>query len=173
MKLLENNGKNLKELTLDDDNNLVKLSIAKFCPNLKKIFVIFKNGELDLLKTIFNNCQYLESIQVRCGNYFLNEKEMLEVVVKYSPKYFYELKIYNNGRSSKLLSEDLESFFISWKRRTPKKSLALIIIKSYYNNGLDTNEENIKVIEKYKELGIIKRFETKLFDEEDCALLSY
>src|SRR2546423_10514295 len=95
---------------------------------------------------------------------------------KYSPKYFYELKIYNeqsyrllsgNGRPSKLLSEDLESFFISWKSRIPKKSLSLILIKfDYEDDDLDTNEENMKVIEKYKELGIIKKFETRLFEEE-------
>ena len=89
---------------------------------------------------------------------------MLEVIIRYSPKNFYELKIYNDNQPSKLLSEDLESFFISWKSRTPKKSLALIIIKDYKgdNDGFDTNEENMKVIEKYKELGIIKKFETEI-----------
>ena len=91
---------------------------------------------------------------------------MLEVVAKYSPKNFYELKIYNDCQPSKLLSEDLESFFISWKSRIPKKSLSLIIIKyDYKDNDLDTNEENMKVIEKYQELGIIKKFETRLFED--------
>ena len=123
---------------------------------------------MDILKTIFNNCQYLESIQVQCAGDLLDEKEMFEVVVKYSPKYFYELKIFNDDQPSELLSEDLESFFISWKSRIPKKSLALIIIKyDHEDDGLDTNEENMKVIEKYKELGIIKKFETKLIDEEN------
>ena len=119
------------------------------------------------MKTIFNNCQYLESIQVWCTGNFLNEKEMLDVVAKFSPKYFYELKIFND-RPSELLSEDLESFFISWKSRIPKKSLDLIIIKfDYKDEGLDTNEENMKVIEKYQQLGIIKKFEMKLFKEEN------
>ena len=90
---------------------------------------------------------------------------MLEVIIRYSPKNFYELKIYNDNQPSKLLSEDLESFFISWKSRTPKKSLVLIIIKhvcKVKNDGFDRNEENMKVIEKYKELGIIKKFETEI-----------
>ena len=37
----------------------------------------------------------------------------------------------------------------------------------YNDNGLDKNEENIKVIEKYQDLGIIKKFETKFFGEDD------
>ena len=35
------------------------------------------------------------------------------------------------------------------------------------NYGLDTNEENIKMIEKYKGLGIIKEFKTEQYDTEE------
>ena len=83
----------------------------------------------------------------------------MEVVAKYSPKYFYKLQIFNEQplKLSELLSEDLESFFISWKSRIPKKSLSLILIKfDYEEDGLDTNEENMKVIERYMKIGLIK-----------------
>ena len=46
-----------------------------------------------MLKTIFNNCQYLEGIVIWCGGNFLNVKEVLETVTKLSPKNFYELKL--------------------------------------------------------------------------------
>ena len=82
MRFLENNGKNLKELTLHNISETLKLSIAQFCPNLKKIFVVFHNDELDILKTIFNNCQYLESIQVWCSDYFLNVGSYYKVLAK-------------------------------------------------------------------------------------------
>ena len=59
---LENNGKKLKELHVGaDGNNSLNLIIAKFCPNLKKLFTKYKNSEL---KTIFNGCQYLEIIKL-------------------------------------------------------------------------------------------------------------
>ncbi|RIA84601.1 hypothetical protein C1645_832026 [Glomus cerebriforme] len=103
------------------------------------------------LKIIFNSCQYLESIKIWCGKRFLNEKEVLKTVVKYSPKNFYELKLYNVS-NSELLPKDLESFFISWKNRIPKKSFSLKIVKHRRCNSLELNEENMKIIEKYKNL---------------------
>src|ERR1043166_6807028 len=65
MKFLEINGKNLQEFYIND--NILNMSIAKFCPNLKKLFTVFKYDELDMLKTIFNSCQYLEGIVISCG----------------------------------------------------------------------------------------------------------
>ena len=53
---------------------------------------------------------------------------------------------------------------MSWGRRTPQKPLTLIIIKSSRNYGLDANEENVIMIEKYKRLGIIKEFKTEKYD---------
>ncbi|RIA90198.1 hypothetical protein C1645_876272 [Glomus cerebriforme] len=160
MNILKNNGKNLEEISFPKHNNDLNLIIAKFCPNLRKLFVLFNDDELDTLITIFNRCQHLESIKFWCGErFFLSEKEVLETVAKYSPKNFYELKIYNDS-ISKLLPEDLESFFISWKNRSPKKSLTLIIIRDYFV-GFQVNEENMKIINKYKNLGIIRKFEIR------------
>ncbi|GBB84559.1 hypothetical protein RclHR1_11120003 [Rhizophagus clarus] len=164
-KFLENNGKNLKMLCIGDSNKALNLSIANFCPNLKRLFKIFSNNELDILKTIFNNCQYLESITIWCGKYYLSEKEVFETVANYSPINFCELKIDNIESHSDISSEDLETFFISWKNRIPKRILSLIIIKDLYNN-LDDYEENMKIIEKYENLGVI-RFSTISLEEEN------
>jgi len=92
-KFLEINGKNLTEFYVGHQDNSLNLTVAKFCPNLKKFHLIFKYDELETLKIIFNSCQYLETIKIDCGGTYLKEKEMLEVVSKYSPKNFYELKI--------------------------------------------------------------------------------
>jgi hypothetical protein len=168
MKFLENNGKNLKKFYTDENDKTLGLSIANFCRNLKSLFVIIDSGEIDVLKTIFVNCQHLESIKVWCGKHYivdnLTEKEVLETVVNHSPNNFCELKIYNSSNSDVSL-EDLESFFINWKNRTPKKLLSLIIIKSDCK-GLDDYEENMKIIEKYENLGIIK-FGTIWYEEEE------
>jgi hypothetical protein len=168
MKFLENNGKNLKKFHTDENDKALSLSIPNYCPNLKSLFVIINSDELDILKTIFINCQYLESIKVWCGKgYFgsyLSEKEIFETVINHSQNNFCELKIYNVSKSDVSL-EDLKSFFTSWKNRIPKKLLSLIIIE---NNciSLDDYEENMKIIEEYENLGIIK-FGTIGYDEED------
>ena len=73
-KFLENNGTNLVELNILNTGKIVKSSIAQLCPNLKKIFTLFSNYELDILKAIFNGFQYLESIVVWCGDDYLNGK---------------------------------------------------------------------------------------------------
>ncbi|RIA81275.1 hypothetical protein C1645_837269 [Glomus cerebriforme] len=156
IKFLENNGKNLKKFYVKEVNYSLNLSIAKFCPNLKKLSIMC-NIELDTLKIIFNSCQYLKNIKIWCGTYWLKEKEILETIAKHSPKNFCKLKIYNCS-NSELLLEDLESFFINWNNR---ELLTLIIINKYSCISLEENEENMKIIEKYKNLGIIKKFEIK------------
>ena len=63
IKFLENNGKHLKVIYFNDGiSNSINLAIAKFCPNLKKLFTGFKNNEIETLKMILYSCQYLESI---------------------------------------------------------------------------------------------------------------
>ncbi|UZO20185.1 uncharacterized protein OCT59_011441 [Rhizophagus irregularis] len=153
---LEINGNNLKELYLYKCNNLLNLSIAIFCPNLKSLFTLFMKNELETLKLILINCQQLESIKIWCGSNYLKENDMLEIIVKNSSKNFHELNLYNYVKSD-LLSKDLESFFISWKDRIPSKSITFIVIKGF-GGSLDTNNENMKIIEKYKKFGIIKKF---------------
>ena len=67
-----------------------------------------------------------------------------------------------------MVPENLESFFISWKNRASKNSLSLIIADSYYR--LKVKEESMKIIEKYKNLGVIKKFETREYCEEELYL---
>ncbi|GBB85065.1 hypothetical protein RclHR1_11640003 [Rhizophagus clarus] len=163
MEFLETNGKNLKKFYVRGSNKALRLSIADFCPNLRSLFIVFNNNEIDILKVIFNNCEYLESIKVWCGKHYLSEKKVFETVANYSPNNFYELKIDNISHSD-ISPEDLEPFFISWKNRITKRILSLIIIKEYCKN-LDDDEENMEIIKKYENLGII-RFRTIGYEKE-------
>ncbi|RIA80839.1 hypothetical protein C1645_837974 [Glomus cerebriforme] len=166
IKFLENNGNNLQEFCVSDNNNSLNLTIAKFCPNIRKLFTGFKNIELDTIKIVLNSLQYLESIKVWCGGEFLNEKEALEAFVKYSHKNTYEIILCHQYYTrSELPSKDLESFFVSWTNRELQKSLSLIIIK-YDASSLDTDVENMEIIKKYIRLGVIKKFEVKAYDDE-------
>ncbi|RIA85967.1 hypothetical protein C1645_856976 [Glomus cerebriforme] len=169
IKFLENNGNNLKECYIGDysgfSDNSLNLAIAEFCPNLRKLSIGFKNNELETMKIVLNGCQNLESMKIWHVSGFLGEKEALESVVKYSHDNFYEIILYHiYDTQSELLPEELESFFINWTNRVPQKSLSLITVNDFTNN-LDENDEIIKIIKKYIELGVIKRFKTTHFDE--------
>ncbi|GBB86747.1 hypothetical protein RclHR1_13150003 [Rhizophagus clarus] len=88
MKFLENNGKNLKEIYIGEKgmccDNSLNLAIAKFYPNLSKLYIRIKHNELETLKIILNNYKILESIKIWCGMDYLSENEALETVTKYS-----------------------------------------------------------------------------------------
>ncbi|RIA99338.1 hypothetical protein C1645_811577 [Glomus cerebriforme] len=163
IKFLEINGKNLLELYVGSNDNSLNLAIAKFCPNLKILSSIFTNNESETLKLILNSCQYLEGINVWCGDEFLNEKELLEIIALYSPKNFYELEIYYIfDVQLEILPHELENFFLNWKNRIPLNSLSLIIVKNYDDCiSLEVNSENMKIIEKYIKMGLIKKFKTR------------
>ncbi|GBB87590.1 hypothetical protein RclHR1_14050007 [Rhizophagus clarus] len=155
IKFLESNGKNLKEFHICCSDNSLCLAIAKFCPNLRKFFSI-ENNEIELLKKFFISCQNLESIEIWCGDNYLNDKQVLDIVANYSPRNFYELKLYYViNTKSEILSNELEKFFINWKNRTSQKSLSFII--EGYN--LELTNEIMKVIEKYKKFGTVKECE--------------
>ncbi|PKC05029.1 hypothetical protein RhiirA5_421459 [Rhizophagus irregularis] len=165
IKFLEINGKNLKELYIRDENNSLNLAIAKFCPNLKTLFTKFIINEPETLKTILNNCQYLENINFWRGYRYLNEIEFLDILTNYSPKNFYRLEMYYVfNAQSKLFSKELENFFINWNIRNSKKLLSLIIIKDYESLSLEENDKNMKIIERYMNLGFIKNFKITRYE---------
>ncbi|GBB96342.1 hypothetical protein RclHR1_02730014 [Rhizophagus clarus] len=155
IKFLENNGENLKEFHINSMiSNLMILTIAKYCLNLKSLYVLFNCDGIEALKTLLNNCQQLESIETRCRFNLVKGKEFLEALAKYSPKNFYKLKLINNS-NSKLVPEDLEEFFTKWKDRVPQRMI------SFINKGLfrlKDEKEIAKVIQKYRELGVMKNF---------------
>jgi hypothetical protein len=98
---------------------------------------------------ILKSCIYLESIKIWCGGRYLSEKEALDSVEKYSHENLCELILYHQYYTqSELLPEELESFFINWTDRKPKKSISLIIINDDANS-LDTNEKNMEIINRY------------------------
>ncbi len=150
----------MEKFQLNYDGNLSNLAIAKFSPNLKFLYTKYKNDEVETLKLILNGCQQLESIGVWCDNYYqLNECELLEVVTKYSPKKFHELKIFfPNHLESEIFPKELEPVFINWSNRIPQKSLSLIVIYCRII-GLKIKKESMEVIEKFQKLGVIKKFE--------------
>src|SRR5207237_829418 len=111
----------------------------------------FKDNELETLEMVFNNCQYLESIVIWCGGVFFSEKNVLEMVGKYSTKNVRELRLVYQGSlsQSELLPEEFESFFISWASRIPKKSLSLTASGRCVRVTSLNTTKNMTIIDKY------------------------
>ena len=128
---------------------------------VSKFFTIFKEDELFFLEDIFNSCQSLETIKVWCGERYLNEIRLLKVVAKYSPKRFYELRIYFADDSFEFFSEELEPVLISWANRIPQIPLSLLIVNS--SDHVKVKRDSMKVLENFKRLGVIKN--SNIFDK--------
>ncbi|GBC07732.1 hypothetical protein RclHR1_07660008 [Rhizophagus clarus] len=173
-RFLENNGKNLNELYISFENssynnNSLNSVISKFCTNLRKFSGGFKSNELEMLELILKNCKYLKSIEIFCGGKLLSEKEALSEVVKYSHENISEiiLRHYFCTQPEKLLPKELEALIVSLANYVPRRSLSLVIVTNdYCKMSLDKNEKNIKVIKKYIDLGVIKNFKIRGYDDE-------
>ena len=64
VNFLEINGKYLREFYVH--RLPILFPFTKFCPNLKKFDFSIEIDVLENLKTVFNDCQYLESIRIWC-----------------------------------------------------------------------------------------------------------
>ncbi len=166
IKFLKNN---LKEICFYYANTSLKSSIANFCSNLRSLHIRFKVEELEAFKAILNGCQQLESIETWCdkslfegveGNY-INKNKLLENIVKFSPKNFYELKIHYRDFIEGFFPKELEHNFKSWANRIPQKPLSLIIYSRscFHPKFSEFRKERKEIIEKFKKLGVIKKFE--------------
>jgi len=165
INLLEMNGSHLKEIHLRHGDNLQNLIIAKSCPNLKSLHTGFKSDETETLKAILNGCQLLESIKVQYDyENNLSKNELLEVIAECSPEKFHEIKIHWEVLRTETPLEELEPFFTGWAKRIPRKSLSLIIID--LSGKLKVGKENTETIEKFKELGVIRKFEIVEWDRD-------
>ncbi|CAB4384084.1 unnamed protein product [Rhizophagus irregularis] len=78
-----------------------------------------------------------------------NLKNLYMLQLRYESNRLLNEFLENNGR----IPEELELFLESWKSRVPQKPLSLVI--TGYHTFIE-NDGNMKVIEKYTELGTIK-----------------
>jgi hypothetical protein len=161
IKFLNRNGRSLEEISFDGDDfisSIVPLNVAVFksCPNLKSLST--RLNDLDL-ERILKGCRQLERIKVHCGGRLLDERELLNMIVEFSPETFCELKIFYEGYVTSSCLEGSEPFFIRWAHRVPLKSLSLIIVRGFGSLPLRVKEEDMKVIENFKSLGVIRNFE--------------
>jgi hypothetical protein len=96
-KISNVNGKNLTRFDGLYDRKKINPALAKFCPNLKTLSIHFndnKEDELVSLKMVLINYQDLKSIRVQFNYGFITNKNLFDVLTKYSPKNFHQLSLY-------------------------------------------------------------------------------
>jgi hypothetical protein len=180
IKFLENHGKNLEEIAFcemsGENDNSLNLAIAKYCINLKELSTGFKKNELETLKIVLTSCKHLEAIKIWLGEVnLLYEKVALEAILNYSPKNLnrIELLYHHESYTEKLLPEDLNSFFIKWTKRVPFIPITIFIKRLNITESLDTDKENLDIIDKYIRLDVIKKFVISVDQDEICVERTY
>ncbi|CAG8589221.1 9944_t:CDS:1 [Funneliformis caledonium] len=169
INFLENNGKNLKKLDLGKKkffDNSLNLAISNFCTNLTSLRFTYSYKTLDSLKLILNGCEQLESMDILssvncrgCQDFIL-----LEMIVEFSPKKFHELKVDMGSCVDQVIAFQwgFEPIFKCWANRVPCIPLSLTI-NSKLESEITMEESNVKVIEEFIKLGVIK--EIKIFND--------
>ncbi|GBC40939.1 uncharacterized protein OCT59_029350 [Rhizophagus irregularis] len=86
-----------------------------------------------------------------------------------------ELLYFPRPYTKKLLSEELDSFFINWSKRVPYFPITIIINRFHHTKSLDTEEENLNIIDKYIRSKVIKKFIVSIEKDEgivECFIRS-
>ena len=114
---------------------------------------------IENLKGILSCCRRLESLETWCGygDYYLNETILLDTIVKFSPGTFHELEIHYVDHN-RLFRGELEPLLVGWANRASQRSLSLIV-NGYDDTFVKVEKESMEAIEKFEELGVIKKFE--------------
>src|SRR5205814_443361 len=123
-------------------------SIYQNCPNLKFLRLEIKNDVLEEFERLLITCKQLEGLVIescRWKLYHINYiKILLELLAKSSPNNLNKFKFYHNWEFDQ---DSLNLFFESWRGRNPLR---------FYLIGM---EKFLPTFEKYKNEGIIERYE--------------
>ncbi|RIA81212.1 hypothetical protein C1645_881730 [Glomus cerebriforme] len=168
--LVENTRGHLVEIKIDYishdviSNKRIIQAIYQNCPNLKYLKLLFRNSNILELEKLLINCQYLSGLYIlvntmfdelnRDGDHMIDWDYLFEILTKSSPNGLFKFKLYFD-ESPKL--ESFISFFDNWNGRHP---MLLQTIKLDFYEYFD-------LIEKYKDKGIVKKFDYALHLFED------
>jgi hypothetical protein len=153
--LIKNTSGSLIEITADRINH-DEISNKKFiqsiyqnCPNIKYLKLLVKNSNIIEFEKLLIRCQYLNGLYIliddvqECEFYW---DKLFEALTKSSPSSLFKFK-FSSYELPKL--ETYKLFLDNWKGRRPM----FLQILSHINNT------NLETIERYKEIGIVKKFD--------------
>ncbi len=148
----------------ESTNQTVQLfqTISQHCPKLKYLQIYLIEECLCDFKQILINCQLLEELSIYRVRKYLDPnvgERVLKTLIESAPLGLHKFHL---GNYSIFEMRSLKEFFSNWYERKP---MWLSIIEVCDQN--DKNDLN-NMIEHYKSVGIIERYEN--FHIDDCML---
>jgi hypothetical protein len=163
--IIENSGGHLREVLLryydyewwyeddfeEDSLNFIR-KIYKNCPLIEHLSLLFSSSTEHFFEfeKLLKSCQNLKSLllsMLYTNNEEETGEELLKVLIRSAPINLREIRFFKDFKFS---LDDLEEFFKNWKDRP-----ALSILTS---DPLYKEEDYMKLINKYKDNGVIKDF---------------
>ncbi|RIA92908.1 hypothetical protein C1645_820104 [Glomus cerebriforme] len=139
--------------TADQSRNFIQI-ICQNCPRLKYVKLLLKGQYFDEIEQLLMNCQHLEGLYIDADTQINNRRgdELLDKLIKSAPNSLFKIQL----NYFEFEMKNFDSFFIKWRCR---RSLWL-----YLNNVNVKSDDDFKVefkdlIEKYKNEGVIKKYE--------------
>ncbi|GBC07856.1 hypothetical protein RclHR1_07730009 [Rhizophagus clarus] len=151
--LIKNTSRFLTEIKIDyvghDEmgNKFLIQAIYQNCPNLKYLKIMVRYCNILELETLLISCQYLDGLFLIVNDYDRRDfwNELFKVLTKSSSIKLFKFKFYSYELPR---LNSLKLFFDNWRGRHPML-LQFISDKTI----------NLKLIERYKAEGIIKKFD--------------
>ncbi|PKK66033.1 hypothetical protein RhiirC2_785325 [Rhizophagus irregularis] len=169
--IIQNSGGHLKKILVDycdsyaydyyenfNEYSLILIrKIYENCPSIEYLSLIFSPSKQHFIEfeKLLKVCQNLKSLLLIIYNLdetetdekiLENGKQVLNILIKSAPTNLREIRFFDHIKFS---LEDLEEFFGNWKGR----SLSILTSDSLYEG-----DDYLKLINKYKNNGIIKSF---------------
>ncbi|CAG8531376.1 11694_t:CDS:2 [Funneliformis caledonium] len=170
-KIIQATDDSLQMIWLDKGNHesedqirqLVQ-AISRYCPKLRYLKIFFREEVLEDFKQLLDKCSLLEGLYIYRESIYADDnigKKLLDVLLDSAPPNLCKFQLHY----CYFKIDTLDQFLSKW---TDKKSLYLYpILVNYYEKRFLSKEEYVKnkirlndLIKKYKEEGVVKRFET-------------
>ncbi|GBC05883.1 hypothetical protein RclHR1_00650002 [Rhizophagus clarus] len=165
--IIKNSGGKLKQILLKsvdyynhfDDSSLNFIrNVYKNCPSIEFLSLLFSpfTEHLDEFEKLLNTCRNLKSLLLVIKNGYIyeteekiieNGRELLKILIKSTTTNLRDIRFLNDFKFS---LEDLKEFLSNWSGRP-----ALSILTS---DHIYESEDYKKLINKYKDAGVIKDF---------------
>ncbi|RIA85855.1 hypothetical protein C1645_830176 [Glomus cerebriforme] len=180
ISLIKNTSGYLTEIKIDNlsyndemkSKRIIQV-IYQNCPTLKYLKLFIQSNNFSELKNLLINCQYLDVLYIHNDNgwgveYINNWDFLFEILTKYSPTSLFKFKF---GYENIPKLEQLKLFFDNWENRTPVHPMLLQTNHwAWYRNH---PKEFIDLIDKYKQKGIVKKYEEVDMNSYSISLLNF
>ncbi|CAG8721000.1 uncharacterized protein OCT59_016092 [Rhizophagus irregularis] len=140
--------------TIDiEHNKRIIQAIYENCPNLKYLGIPFNNIYILELEKLLIKCQYLEGLYLNIGE--VNYEELFETLARCSPNSLFRFKFefkFQTNRIKRITLKSFKLFFHHWQGKHP-------MLLQTIGMSLNKSEEHSYLIENYKFLGVIKKYD--------------